>query len=468
MKVTPYLFLCCFGLCLFVFSSSSAVGQGGPVVESVSFHREDAGKERVRIKLNGPYTSKIYTMEGDNKPRLVIDFALAGYSGLITPVVKGGDTLVKNIRIGVHSEPSPKVRVVLDLQPGRKYTYTKDFVKQENVLNINLVPAGQAQTPQPAVALIAAEGAKKEMISGPKKIIAAAVPKEQPAVAAKSSDKATPVEKRVVNMPETPAKPSVKAVDVPEKEPVDTASLARDMNKDTAKVIPTAPPVQHETAKPEAKPDEKAAAKPETKADEKAAAKPETKTQAEPAITSEQETVVKSPTKPPLEPTSKPVKEEDQKKAPVVAEIQKAPELQTQKEKAPEQIEAPATPTPVLLEVTYENNSSKGEMIFFHLNGFYPPSVSAVEGDTPQVVCDFVNMAKDAKVKPVIETRGAYVQKIETKAGTDSKKIQVVLVLTPHRDYDLRQVFFKEDNLFVLVVNTLAEDKAGKATDKKK
>ena len=460
MKVTPYLFLCCFGLCLFVFSSSSAVGQGGPVVESVSFHREDAGKERVRIKLNGPYTSKIYTMEGDNKPRLVIDFALAGYSGLITPVVKGGDTLVRNIRIGVHSEPSPKVRVVLDLQPGRKYTYTKDFVKQENVLNINFVPAGQAQTPQPAVALIAAEGAKKEMISGPKKIIVAAVPKEQPAVAAKSAGKATPAEKRVANMPETLAKPSVKAVDVPGKKPVDAASLARDMNKDTAKVMPTAPPVQHETAKPEAKPDEKTAAKPETK------------TQAEPAMISEQQTVVKSPTKPLLEPTGKPVQEEDQKKATaldsVVAEIQKAPELQTPQGKAPEQIEAPATPTPVLLEVTYENNSSKGEMIFFHLNGFYPPSVSAVEGDTPQVVCDFVNMAKDAKVKPVIETRGAYVQKIETKAGTDPKKIQVVLVLTPHRDYDLRQVFFKEDNLFVLVVNTLAEDKAGKATDQKK
>jgi hypothetical protein len=34
-------------------------------------------------------------------------------------------------------------------------------------------------------------------------------------------------------------------------------------------------------------------------------------------------------------------------------------------------------------------------------------------------------------------------------------KIRVVLDLAQDRDYDLQQVFFKNDNLFVLIVNEL-------------
>jgi hypothetical protein len=91
--------------------------------------------------------------------------------------------------------------------------------------------------------------------------------------------------------------------------------------------------------------------------------------------------------------------------------------------------------------------------------------VSAVESDNPQVVCEFANTAEKGNIKPVIETKGAYVQKILTVSGKDPKKIQVTLQLTPGRDYDLRQVFFKEDNLFVLVVNTMDEENVDSAAE---
>ena len=40
----------------------------------------------------------------------------------------------------------------------------------------------------------------------------------------------------------------------------------------------------------------------------------------------------------------------------------------------------------------------------------------------------------------------------------------MVLDLTAGRDYDLRQVFFKEDNLFVLIINALDEEGPAPAT----
>lgn len=124
---------------------------------------------------------------------------------------------------------------------------------------------------------------------------------------------------------------------------------------------------------------------------------------------------------------------------------------------APEEKEA-ETAKPQLVEVSYENSSSKGEMIFFRLSGFHPPEVTAEESETPQVHCDFADMELGGEVEREIEARGAYVQKIVTTA--EKGKVRASIELTVGKDYDLRQVFFKEDNLFVLIVNTLDEESA--------
>ncbi|MCI5158676.1 MAG: hypothetical protein D3906_09615 [Candidatus Electrothrix sp. AUS1_2] len=43
----------------------------------------------------------------------------------------------------------------------------------------------------------------------------------------------------------------------------------------------------------------------------------------------------------------------------------------------------------------------------------------------------------------------------------EEKKIRVVLDLVPNYSYDLQQVFFKEENLFVIIINTLGNAPAG-------
>ena len=39
-------------------------------------------------------------------------------------------------------------------------------------------------------------------------------------------------------------------------------------------------------------------------------------------------------------------------------------------------------------------------------------------------------------------------------AGVVELRFRVTLELVPNKNYDLQQVFFKEDNLFVIIVNT--------------
>ncbi len=180
MKLSPRVFLCYLGLCSLLLAwCSPTVAQGRPVVVSVSFHEEDAQTERVRIKLEGTHTPKVYAIAGE-KPRLVVDFPGAGYAGLVTPLVKDDDTLVKGIRVGVHTKPAAMVRVVLDLQPGWKYTYSRDFVKEENVLNIVLAPVARIKKTESPIARIDADETKRMAVSDTKKSVPSEVGEPPP------------------------------------------------------------------------------------------------------------------------------------------------------------------------------------------------------------------------------------------------------------------------------------------------
>ncbi|MCK5516758.1 MAG: AMIN domain-containing protein [Desulfobulbaceae bacterium] len=111
-----------------------------------------------------------------------------------------------------------------------------------------------------------------------------------------------------------------------------------------------------------------------------------------------------------------------------------------------------------LLEISFDNSSNKGEMVIFRLNDFYPPAVSAIEEEeTPRVLCDFMDMQLAGEVNREIAAKGKYVQHIRTARHGNPDNIRVILDLSPDKDYDLQQVFFKNDNLFVLIVNELPE-----------
>ncbi len=118
-----------------------------------------------------------------------------------------------------------------------------------------------------------------------------------------------------------------------------------------------------------------------------------------------------------------------------------------------EEVGKPA-PDPLLSDVSFENTSNNGEMVLFKLNGFYPPTVSGKEDGVPRVICDFPGTRLGDKVVKDLVSHGNYVDRVRVKQFSDPDRIQVILELVPNKNYDLQQVFFKENNLFVIIVNS--------------
>lgn len=110
----------------------------------------------------------------------------------------------------------------------------------------------------------------------------------------------------------------------------------------------------------------------------------------------------------------------------------------------------------MLASVLFEKNSNRGEMIMFRLNKFHPPVVFGLEEKKPRVVCDFQDTVAGERLPESVAADGKHVRGIRIERDEAGRKIRVVLDLTPDNSYDLQQVFFKNDNLFVLIINPLA------------
>ncbi|MBU1233625.1 MAG: AMIN domain-containing protein [Proteobacteria bacterium] len=313
---------------LFFFISGPAKAADA-LIEEVSYLENDGSSASVIFHLNGPHLPKVFALKGEN-PRVVFDFLGTRPSRRVPSNILANGTMVQKIRIGVHPD---KTRVVIDLVPSGEYHFEQKFDRDENILTIQLVPAG---LPQKAVEPLVSATPEKE---------------ESPQF---------PAQKEVVAV-EAVAEEAVKAGDRTENE---VAELE----------------VQKSSA-------------------------------------------------PQLE-------------SPVAEEGAKA-----------EEVGEPA-PDPLLSDVSFENTSNNGEMALFKLNGFYPPTVSGQEDGIPRVICDFPGTRLADEVVKDLASHGEYVDRIRVEEFFDPDRVQVTLELVPNKNYDLQQVFFKENNLFVIIVNS--------------
>lgn len=120
----------------------------------------------------------------------------------------------------------------------------------------------------------------------------------------------------------------------------------------------------------------------------------------------------------------------------------------------PAEGQGPRLDAPLLSEISFENTSDKGEMVLFRLNGFYPPTVRGEEEGTPSVICDFVGIRLGEDVVSEQVIHGEYIERVTVGKGTDPDVTRVRVELVANKNYDLQQVFFKEDSLFVIIVNS--------------
>ena len=98
----------------------------------------DLNHAEIIFELNGYYPPEIMVIEG-KAPRIVCDFFSVGLAQGVKKTFPVTNDVVKRIRVGVHKAPKPKIRVVLDLNPGHNYEVEQFFFEKENyyALKIN-------------------------------------------------------------------------------------------------------------------------------------------------------------------------------------------------------------------------------------------------------------------------------------------------------------------------------------------
>ena len=410
----------------FLSTTITAVAQDeskNPIIESIEVIAANDKPEQVVFKLNGSHAPKIFKLNGDN-PRLVLDFYGIKYPSRIDRISDVGGDIIAGVRVGRHTDPE-RTRVVVDIQQDSPYQYDKTFNVSNNNLVVTLVPDFEA---------IAGE---QQATSQPQRIVV-----DSP---------------KVVHTPSTapvqpPSTAPVPPVQPESPEPVEVAQeQTRDGQSDEGQAVAE---VSAESTKTILKPDQPASVVDDTTGPET----PTMEQEAEqtPTLESAEQQAEQTPTMQPSEQeagqTSSMQSSEKDDGQTASAEVSQGDEPEQKDGQQSTQIE---DIKPVLLDVSFEKSINGSETVMFRLNHFYPPLVFGVEKGEPRVICHFLDASIGENIPPEIEAGGQFVSRITIAEEPDPAKVRVELVLVPTRNYDLQQLFFKEDNLFVIIVKEL-------------
>lgn len=368
-------FLHLFVSLLFVLPSGkvvAAASHDGITIQSIRFQQQEQ-REIVQIRLSGRVEPETFELEGD-KPRFVLDFPATEYSPEQQRVIAAGGSFIERIRVGVHTTPITKTRVVIDLVKHVPLVFSREYRLSDKTYVVTI-----------SSEQIVSERRKKK--SEPEK--------NMPETSSAKDDEAGQAGSKATEV--APLKPA-------------SASAPKTLQPDTKGMEAEATPEKAE------KTGEPGDAGQEQEADGK--------------------TTIRAPQESGFE------RDERQ---------QSPPERLEAKKKRVKEI-------PKLLDVSYENSTNGQEMVLFRLNGFFPPMVYSAEGNELLVVCEFEDGVVGDGVEPVLEAGGEFIDSVEVRSIETPKKIRVLLTLRGTYTYDLKQVFFKEDNLFVVIISKLGED----------
>jgi len=110
---------------------------------------------------------------------------------------------------------------------------------------------------------------------------------------------------------------------------------------------------------------------------------------------------------------------------------------------------------PVSIEsISFKKNPGKEETLLFTVNNFQPPMVIGIEEGIPRIICDFANTTLAETIPELIETQGQFIQQVRVEKNATQSSIRLTLELVPNRHYDLEQIFYKEENLYILLVKS--------------
>lgn len=401
-----------------------AVAADKPELQDLRHAVQSTTSEQVVLQLNGSYIPKVFTLKGE-MPRIVFDFPDMTYGRKVKSSTATDGAIVKRIRVGMHTDAGVKTRVVFDVATLEDVTYTQKFDEKSSTLTIEFAA--------PAKGVALATDAKTE------KTVKKTGSEKRPAKAVAQPEPKTPVAPPAASTTAT-----AQAKDDIAPPPIEQAIAPPPTNTAAATAEKTSPPP------PPAQPPTKESVAATT------SAKPET-----PPTNGEvkAQAAIKETPLPPAVTTTKP----DEKKIPSPAPAASPQTEESAVAKEAAQTGAAATPAAniklglgaQLESIKFDGKSPKGEMVLFKLNDFHPPTIHGVEEGIPRVICDFNNTQLVDFAKSTIKTDGKLIKIIRIAKHKNPDRVRVILDLEPNRSYDLQQVFFKEDNLFVIIVNAI-------------
>ncbi len=433
---------------IFFFSTTSAaVAQDeskNPIIESIEVIAANDKPEQVVFKLNGSHAPKIFRLNGDN-PRLVLDFYGIKYPARIDRISDVGGDIIAGVRVGRHTDPQ-RTRVVVDIQQDSPYQYYQTFNVSKNSLVVTLAPDSEAAAEEKQ-----ADSQPQHIVADSPKVVHtpsnAPVPPVQPEspepadvaqeqTRAEQSDadqEVAEVSPEPTTVVQTPSNAPVPPVQPESPEPANVAQgQTRDGQSDADQAVAE---VTAESTRETLKPDQPASVADDTTGLEAQTMEREAE-QTSAAQSAEQE-AEQTPTVQSAEQDGGP---------PVSAGATQGDEPEQKDRQQSTQIE---DIKPVLLDVSFEKSINGSETVMFRLNHFYPPLVFGVEKGEPRDICHFLDASIGENIPSEIEAGGQFVSRITVAEEPDPAKVRVELVLVPTRNYDLQQLFFKEDNLFV-------------------
>ena len=96
------------------------------------------------------------------------------------------------------------------------------------------------------------------------------------------------------------------------------------------------------------------------------------------------------------------------------------------------------------------------ERILITLSDFVPPRVFTIEGRRPMVVCDFSGVGPGLQVEESNKADGRIIRSVNVLVHSVEEPItRIIIELFSKHDYDIQQVFYKEENLYVLNIKQM-------------
>ncbi len=407
MKYRFFLLWCFVGATFSLLQATpvTAVEKKENMISDISFERGDNGVETVTFKMKEKASPTMFQLSGKN-PRVVFDFFdTVAVPDVIKNSVETGDGIIKKIRVGSHAAPASKIRVVFDVAENKSaYDVTSIYQESTRCFVVRVARKNIQHIKQTAKKkiIIHDKTIQKTAIraesAAPPKVVESSIKSET------SGQRRERVKRNIATVQTVLINGGKSATPIDKKDPSgldETENRAADLRaKDT-----TEPFVREKRITEQVIDDDATFRRDDTRQNEETAEDRESEVESQNAGGEKKKT------------------------------------------------------TPVIRKVSFEKSSENKEMVFFYLNEFFPPMVFAADEKKLQVVCEFFDGTFEGEGQKIFNTTGDYITRVKIETFDTPTKVRVIMDLTPNYNYDLKQVFFRENNVFVIIISNLGEKK---------